>query len=106
LTDNGRDEHRESATADHSQGWPDQPDAGHPPRHDCDIRCYGTRTRDSGCRHAVLNPRSARVAVLEKPKRARMDAMRYVLAKSYYDDKDTELVGEPDPLIVGRALTD
>ena len=80
--------------------------AGPGPRHACDIRCHGTRTRDSGCRHAVLNPRSARVAVLEKPKRARMDAMRYVLAKSYYDDKDTELVGEPDPLIVGRALTD
>jgi polyphosphate kinase 2 len=39
-------------------------------------------------------------------KRARINAMRYVLAKSGYDDKDTEVVGEPDPQIVGRALTD
>jgi polyphosphate kinase len=39
-------------------------------------------------------------------KRARINAMRYVLAKSEYDDKDHEVVGEPDPLIVGRALTD
>ena len=39
-------------------------------------------------------------------KRARINAMRYLLAKSDYDDKDTEVVGEPDPLIVGRALTD
>jgi polyphosphate kinase 2 len=39
-------------------------------------------------------------------KRARINAMRYVLAKAEYDDKDDEVVGEPDPLIVGRALTD
>lgn len=39
-------------------------------------------------------------------KRARINAMRYVLAKTDYDDKDHEVVGEPDPLIVGRALTD
>jgi polyphosphate kinase len=39
-------------------------------------------------------------------KRARINAMRYVLAQSDYDDKDHEVVGKPDPLIVGRALTD
>lgn len=39
-------------------------------------------------------------------KRARINAMRYVLAKSDYDDKDHEVVGEPDPQIVGRALLD
>jgi polyphosphate kinase 2 len=39
-------------------------------------------------------------------KRARINAMRYVLAKSDYDDKDDEIVSEPDPQIVGRALTD
>jgi polyphosphate kinase 2 len=39
-------------------------------------------------------------------KRARVNAMRHLLAKSDYDDKDYELVGEPDPLIVGRALAD
>jgi hypothetical protein len=31
--------------------------------------------------------------------------MRYLLAKADYDDKDDQVVGEPDPLIVGRALT-
>lgn len=39
-------------------------------------------------------------------KRARINAMRYLLANADYDDKDEEVVGEPDPLIVGRALTD
>jgi len=39
-------------------------------------------------------------------KRARINAMRYVLANSDYADKDHEVVGEPDPQIVGRALTD
>jgi polyphosphate kinase 2 len=39
-------------------------------------------------------------------KRARINAMRHLLAKSDYDDKDDEVVGEPDPLIVGRALDD
>jgi polyphosphate kinase len=32
--------------------------------------------------------------------------MRHLLAKSDYADKDDEVVGEPDPLIVGRALAD
>ena len=39
-------------------------------------------------------------------KRARLNAMRYLLNKFEYDGKDHELVGEPDPLIVGRALAD
>jgi polyphosphate kinase len=39
-------------------------------------------------------------------KRARINAMRYVLASFDYDDKDPDVVGEPDPLIVGRALAD
>ncbi|OBB04982.1 polyphosphate kinase 2, partial [Mycobacteriaceae bacterium 1482268.1] len=39
-------------------------------------------------------------------KRARINAMRYLLSKYDYDDKDHQLVGEPDPLIVGRALED
>jgi polyphosphate kinase len=39
-------------------------------------------------------------------KRARINAMRYILARSDYDDKDTGVVDEPDPLIVGRALAD
>jgi polyphosphate kinase 2 len=39
-------------------------------------------------------------------KRARINAMRYVLAQFDYDDKDSDVVGEPDPLIVGRALAD
>jgi polyphosphate kinase 2 len=39
-------------------------------------------------------------------KRARINAMRHLLAKSNYDHKDDEVVGEPDPLIIGRALDD
>ena len=39
-------------------------------------------------------------------KRARINAMRHLLARFEYDDKDDEVVGEPDPLIVGRALAD
>ena len=39
-------------------------------------------------------------------KRARVNAMRYVLSKFDYDNKDHEVVGRPDPHIVGRALTD
>jgi polyphosphate kinase 2 len=36
-------------------------------------------------------------------KRARVEAMRYVLSRFAYDNKDDELVGAPDPLIVGPA---
>jgi polyphosphate kinase 2 len=39
-------------------------------------------------------------------KRARINAMRHVLGKFDYDDKDHEVVGEADPLIVGRVLAD
>jgi hypothetical protein len=39
-------------------------------------------------------------------KRARINAMRFLLAKFDYDDKDHEVVDEPDPQIVGRALED
>ena len=39
-------------------------------------------------------------------KRARLEAMRHVLGKFDYDNKDREVVGVADPLIVGRALTD
>ena len=36
-------------------------------------------------------------------KRARLNAMRYVLSKLPYDNKDSKVVGTVDPLIVGRA---
>ncbi|ADG96896.1 protein of unknown function DUF344 [Segniliparus rotundus DSM 44985] len=36
-------------------------------------------------------------------KRARLGAMRHVLSKFEYENKDHEIVGAPDPLIVGRA---
>ncbi|WP_395308456.1 polyphosphate kinase 2 [Mycobacterium sp. AMU20-3851] len=39
-------------------------------------------------------------------KRARINAMRHVLSKFDYDNKDYEVIGQPDPLIVGRALSD
>jgi hypothetical protein len=38
-------------------------------------------------------------------KRARVNAMRHVLSKFEYADKDHEAVGQPDPLIVGRAVS-
>ena len=36
-------------------------------------------------------------------KRARINAMRYILSKFEYTNKDHEVVGEPDPLIVLRG---
>ncbi|GAA1426741.1 polyphosphate kinase 2 [Microlunatus lacustris] len=36
-------------------------------------------------------------------KRARLEAMRYVLHRTDYDGKDADVVGVPDPAIVGRA---
>lgn len=36
-------------------------------------------------------------------KRARLNAMRYVLHRLAYDQKDSERIGSVDPLIVGRA---
>jgi len=36
-------------------------------------------------------------------KRARVNAMRYLLSRHPYEDKDVELVGVPDPQIVGPA---
>jgi polyphosphate kinase 2 len=36
-------------------------------------------------------------------KRGRCEAMRYVLSRFAYDNKDADLVAEPDPLIVGPA---
>ncbi len=38
-------------------------------------------------------------------RRARLEAMRSVLARFDYPDKDPEAVGEPDPRIVGAAAT-
>ncbi len=38
--------------------------------------------------------------------RARSNAMRHLLAKSDYDDKDHDVVGEPDPSLIGRVLAD
>jgi polyphosphate kinase 2 len=37
-------------------------------------------------------------------KRARVNAMRYFLSRFDYDDKDSDIVGEPDPLIVQRGI--
>jgi polyphosphate kinase 2 (PPK2 family) len=38
-------------------------------------------------------------------KRARLEAMRFVLSRFDYTDKDREVVGEPDPQIVGSAAS-
>jgi len=39
-------------------------------------------------------------------KRARLNCMRYILSKFPYDNKDTKIACEPDPLIVGSAVMD
>ncbi|MDQ0776527.1 hypothetical protein QF026_004993 [Streptomyces aurantiacus] len=39
------------------------------------------------------------------PPLARVEAMRSVLARFDYTDKDHEVVGEPDPRVVGEAAT-
>jgi polyphosphate kinase 2 len=36
-------------------------------------------------------------------KRARLEAMRFVLHRTDYEGKDAEVVGVPDPMVVGRA---
>ncbi|MBP7610683.1 MAG: hypothetical protein KA760_14380, partial [Steroidobacteraceae bacterium] len=36
-------------------------------------------------------------------KRARLNAMRYILHRLPYANKDSELIGPIDPLLVGRA---
>ena len=36
-------------------------------------------------------------------KRARLEAMRYVLSRFDYPNKDTEIARDPDPLIIGAA---
>lgn len=36
-------------------------------------------------------------------KRARLEAIRFVLSQFDYPEKDTRVVGRPDGLIVGRA---
>jgi polyphosphate kinase 2 len=36
-------------------------------------------------------------------KRARLEAMRYVLSRVSYEDRDEQIVGRPDPVIVGPA---
>ncbi len=36
-------------------------------------------------------------------KRARLNAMRFVLTKIPYSNKDTNMIGRVDPLIVGRS---
>ncbi len=37
-------------------------------------------------------------------KRARLETMRHVLHELPYTGKDSDVVGTPDPLIVGRAV--
>ena len=39
-------------------------------------------------------------------KRGRINAMRHLLSKFDYGDKDDDVVREPDPQVVGRALQD
>ena len=55
--------------------------------------------------HGQAGPADAPWTVIKSDckKRARLNAMRYVLHKLPYAKKDVDTVGRLDPLIVGRA---
>jgi polyphosphate kinase 2 len=62
-----------------------------------------TAAKETMFRHTDTDRAPWTVVKSNDKKRARLEAMRHVLAAADYDDKDTEIVGQPDPLIVGHA---
>lgn len=62
-----------------------------------------TRAKETMFTHTDTDRSPWTVVKSNDKKRARLEAMRYVLADLDYDDKDDTVVGRPDPLIVGRA---
>ncbi|MFP1154191.1 hypothetical protein [Mycobacterium sherrisii] len=71
------------------------------------LQNHGKRTGGRPARYAEFIQQAPRVVVRSNDKkRARINAMRSVLAQSEYADKDYSVVGEPDAQIVGRAPAD
>ena len=62
-----------------------------------------TAAKETMFRHTDTDRAPWTVVKSNDKKRARLEAMRYVLADVDYDDKNEAIVGTPDPLIVGRA---
>lgn len=62
-----------------------------------------TRAKEAMFFHADTADAPWTVIKSDCKKRARLNAMRYVLHRLPYTSKDTELIGAMDPLIVGRA---
>jgi polyphosphate kinase len=62
-----------------------------------------TAAKEAMFRHTDTDRAPWTVVKSNDKKRARLEAMRYVLADVDYEDKDESIVRRPDPLIVGRA---
>jgi len=62
-----------------------------------------TRAKEEQFRYTDTNESPWITIKSNDKKRARINAMRYVLSKFEYAGKDHEVVGEPDPLIVKRG---
>jgi polyphosphate kinase 2 (PPK2 family) len=62
-----------------------------------------TAAKEANFRHTDTDFAPWTVVKSNDKKRARVNAMRHVLSLFDYENKDHELVGKPDPQIVGRA---
>ncbi|MFH5231478.1 polyphosphate kinase 2 [Antrihabitans spumae] len=62
-----------------------------------------TAAKEESFRHTDTDFAPWTVVKSNDKKRARVNAMRHVLGKFDYENKDEEVVGTADPLIVGRA---
>ena len=60
-----------------------------------------TRAKEAMFRHTDVPEAPWTVIKSNDKKRARLEAMRYVLSRFDYDGKDHDLTGQPDPLIAG-----
>ena len=60
-----------------------------------------TRAKEHMFQHTNIDQAPWAVVKSNDKKRGRIEAMRYVLDRLDYDDKDRQVVGTPDPRIVG-----
>jgi polyphosphate kinase 2 len=63
-----------------------------------------TRAKEAMFRHTDLPEAPWTIVKSNDKRRARVEAMRYVLSLADYRDKRHDLVGQPDPLIAGPVL--
>jgi polyphosphate kinase 2 len=62
-----------------------------------------TKAKEAMFFHTDLADAPWTVVKSNDKKRARLEAMRHVLSRVPYEDRDEQIVGQPDPLIVGPA---